>query len=176
MATAVTVVNDSTILATTPAGTAGPANVTVTNPDGQSGTLNAGFTYGSGSSALSVLRVIPSEGDDDGGERVLVIGANFAAGVQVTFGGAPATGIQVVDTNQLSVLTPAHAIGVVDIVATNLDGQTATLTGGFVYKSGGTGCDCDVGGGKANAPWGWLLFLVLALAARKLYSLAPQRR
>jgi MYXO-CTERM domain-containing protein len=170
MATAVTVVNASTILATTPAGTAGAADVTVTNPDGESGTLADGFTYGGGSSALSVLRVIPSEGDDDGGERVLVIGANFAAGVQVTFGGVPATGIQVVDTNQLSVMTPAHAEGLVDVVATNTDGQTATLTGGFLYKSGGTGCSCDVGGRGSTSGWGWLILLMLALMVRKIYS------
>lgn len=44
-ATNVTVVNDTTITATTPAGTAGPVDVTVTTPGGQQGQLDDGFTY-----------------------------------------------------------------------------------------------------------------------------------
>src|SRR6185436_6595269 len=43
-ATGVTVVNSTTITATTPARAAGSVNVTVTNTDGQSGTITAGFT------------------------------------------------------------------------------------------------------------------------------------
>ncbi len=46
-ATGVTVVNDTTITATTPAGTAGAKDLVVTNPDTQTGTLAGGFTYAS---------------------------------------------------------------------------------------------------------------------------------
>ena len=44
-ATAVMVVNSTSITCTTPAGTVGAQNVVVTNSDGQKGTLAAGFTY-----------------------------------------------------------------------------------------------------------------------------------
>ena len=44
-ATNVVVVNSTTITATTPAGNAGGAAVTVTNPGGQTGSLANGFTY-----------------------------------------------------------------------------------------------------------------------------------
>ena len=40
-----TVVNSTTIVVTTPAHTAGPADVIVTNYDGQSATLTNGYTY-----------------------------------------------------------------------------------------------------------------------------------
>jgi hypothetical protein len=44
-ATGVTVVNSTTITGTTPAGQAGPVNVTVTNPNGQHGHKDNLFTY-----------------------------------------------------------------------------------------------------------------------------------
>ena len=44
-ATSVVVVSGTQITATTPAGTAGAALVTVSNPGGQSGALAGGFTY-----------------------------------------------------------------------------------------------------------------------------------
>ena len=44
-ATNVTVVNSTTITATTPAGTVGVADVVVTNPDGGNATLSGGYTY-----------------------------------------------------------------------------------------------------------------------------------
>lgn len=45
-ATGVTIVSETSITATTPAGTAGAKNVVVTNPDGGfSGTLTSGYTY-----------------------------------------------------------------------------------------------------------------------------------
>src|ERR1700730_8668122 len=48
-ATGVTVVNSTSITATTPAHAAGTVNVAVTNPDSQSGTLAGGYTYASAS-------------------------------------------------------------------------------------------------------------------------------
>jgi len=44
-ATGITVVNATSITATTPAGTVGAKNVMVTNPDNQLGTLVSAFTY-----------------------------------------------------------------------------------------------------------------------------------
>jgi hypothetical protein len=52
--------------------------------------------------------------------------------VGVTFGGAAGTAVTVTSDTELSVTTPAHAAGVVDVVVTT-DNGTATLAGGFTY-------------------------------------------
>lgn len=51
----------------------------------------------------------------------------------VTFGGVSATNVRFINSTTLQMLTPAHPIGTVDVVASNPDGQTATLTNGFMY-------------------------------------------
>jgi hypothetical protein len=70
-----------------------------------------------------------------GGQARTLAGYYFGAGVVVTFGGVPATGV-VPAAGGLScaVVTPAHGAGAVDVVFTNLDGTTATATGGFTYS------------------------------------------
>ena len=79
-ATGVSVVNSTTITATTPAHAAGAVNVTVTNANTQSATLAGGFTYtASGSaSAPTVSSVSPSSGPTGGGTAVTITGTNFA--------------------------------------------------------------------------------------------------
>ena len=62
-ATGVTVVNSTTITATTPAGTAGAVTVTVTNSGGQSGSLASGYTY---VAAPTVSSVSPNSGPGGG--------------------------------------------------------------------------------------------------------------
>src|SRR5262249_498547 len=56
----------------------------------------------------------------------------FATGSTVTFGGAPAAVITQTASN-ISVATGLHSPGVVNVVVTNPDGQTATLVNGFTY-------------------------------------------
>src|SRR4030095_8362787 len=69
-ATHVTVVNATTITATTPAHATGAVSVVVTNPDTQTGTLANGFTYlGSGPGVTSVT---PNSGPIAGGTSVTV--------------------------------------------------------------------------------------------------------
>jgi hypothetical protein len=55
-ATGVSVVNSTTITATTPAHAAGMVSVTVTNVDAQTGTLASGFTYTSASQPISLVQ------------------------------------------------------------------------------------------------------------------------
>jgi hypothetical protein len=166
-ATSIKVVNDTTITAVTPAGTAGAADVTVKNPNGQSGTLTGGFTYGSSSNALALLAVNPNIGNTSGGESVTLIGANFTGDEAVTFGGAAATGVAMTDPSRLSVITPAHASGAVDVVVTAKDGQTATLSGGFTYRHAtGGSCSCDLGGRSEVGGW-WLMLLLAMLLLRR---------
>ena len=130
-ATGVTVVNSTTITATTPAGSAGTVNVTVTNPGGQSGALSNAFTYNL--TAPTVSNVLPNTGLTTGGTAITITGTNFVAGATVTLGSTAATGVTVVNSTTITATTPAHAAGPVSLTVTNTDGQNGTRTAGFTY-------------------------------------------
>ena len=84
-ATGVTLVNSTTITATTPAHAAGAVNVVVTNSDTQSGTLTQGFTYTTVSNPAPTLTgVSPASGTAAGGTAVALSGTGFQAGATVT--------------------------------------------------------------------------------------------
>src|SRR5207244_892898 len=77
-ATGVTVVNSTTITATTPAHAAGAVSVTVTNADAQSGTLASGFTYVA--PAPTVTGVAPTSGSSTGGTGITITGTSCEEG------------------------------------------------------------------------------------------------
>jgi hypothetical protein len=131
-ATGVSVVNSTTISATSPPHAVGVVNVAVTNPDFQTATLTTGFTY-QVAPAPTISGVSPSTGPTAGSTAVTITGTNFVFGASVTFGGTAATGVTFVGSTQLYVTTPAHAAGAVNVVVTNPDNQTATFTNGFTY-------------------------------------------
>jgi hypothetical protein len=135
-ATAVTVVNSTTITATTPAHAAGAANVIVANSDMQSGTLTQGFTYTAISNpAPTVTGISPASGTAAGGTAVTITGTGFQAGAAVSLGGTPATGVTVMSSTTITATTPAHATGTVSVIVTNSDSQSGTLTQGFTYTA-----------------------------------------
>jgi hypothetical protein len=84
--------------------------------------------------APSVTSCAPAVGYAGGGQTVTITGANFDNGATVTMGGAAAT-VTYVNTTTLRIVTPIHAAGVVNVVVTNLDGQTATGTNIFTFSS-----------------------------------------
>ena len=128
-ATGVTVVNSTTITATTPAGTAGAVTVTVTNPGGQSGSLASGYTYVAGPAVTSVS---PSSGPAAGGTAVTITGTNFASGATVTFAGTAASNVTVVNNTTITATTPAGSAGAATVTVT-MGGQSGSLAGGFTY-------------------------------------------
>jgi hypothetical protein len=132
-ATGVTFVSSTTITVTTPAHAPGAVDVVVTNPDTQSGTFIDGYTY---IPPPTVTSVTPTSGPDTGGTAVTITGANFVSGATVTFGGTAATGVTFVSATQIDVTTPAHVAGAVDVVVTNPDTQSGTLTNGYTYDAG----------------------------------------
>lgn len=134
-ATSVTVMNSTTITATTPAGVAGPADVRVTNSGGGAGTLVGGFTYtsGGGNAAPTFASIAPASGSTAGGTLVTIAGSGFYAGVTVTVGGTLATGLTLVSGASLTCTTPAGAAGAANVVVTNADAQSATGTGAFTF-------------------------------------------
>ena len=83
--------------------------------------------------APSLSGVTPSIGATSGGLGVTISGTDFAAGASVSIGGSPATNVAVVNATSITATTPAHAAGMADIVVTNPDGQSASLTGAFTY-------------------------------------------
>lgn len=108
-------------------------------PTCQPGCL-AGETCTAGScvknpAALTVLQVDPSKGWTTGGQQVSVAGSGFAAGATVSLGGAAAKVVSVAaDGTTLLCTTPVHESGLVDVVVTNPDSKTATLSGGFYFQ------------------------------------------
>jgi phospholipase C len=143
-ATNVSVVNSTTITATTPSGSAGAVNVTVTNPGGQDSVLSNGFTYSD--PAPTASSISPSTGPAGGSTAVTITGTNFLSGATVSFGGILANGVTVVNSTTITAMTPADPSGgAVNVVITNPDSQTATLWAvqqpltNPNFASGGTG-------------------------------------
>jgi hypothetical protein len=130
--TNVTVVSATKITATTTAQPAGKVDVVVQNTDGQSGTLTGGFTFLNPPPTLA--SIAPTFGPTAGGTAVTITGTGFMSGATVTIGGVAATAITVVSPTSITATTGAHAFGAVDVVVTNSDTQSATLTGAFTYN------------------------------------------
>ncbi len=129
-ATGVTFVSATQLTAVTPGHAAGAVNVVVTNPDSFSASLFAGFTYGS---APTLASVSPPSGSTAGGTAVTLTGTNFVTNATVTFGGVRASTAAVSDDRTISATTPGHAEGMVNVVVTNPDHQSATLPNAFAY-------------------------------------------
>lgn len=127
-ATAVTVVSDSQLTVTAPAGS-GTVAVTVTTPGGTStaGTGNPYYTY-LGAPVLTSLN--PSHGASVGGDAIVLTGANLTYTDAVTFGGAPASFSAISDT-QVVATSPAGAPGTVNVVAHTPAGNSNALP--YVY-------------------------------------------
>lgn len=129
-ATSVTVASSTSITATTPAHAAGPVAVNVRNPDAQSGTLANAFTY---IGPPTITNLTPEAGNTGGGTTVSITGTGFVAVPSVMFGGTPATGISFSGSTSITATAPAHGAGTVDLVVTNPDGQSVTLSSAFTY-------------------------------------------
>lgn len=81
---------------------------------------------------LVVSALTPASGPALGSTSFSIAGSGIQDGATVTFGGATAT--NVVTTAQSIVgSTPPHAPGVVDVVVTNPNGQTAALSAAYTY-------------------------------------------
>src|SRR5882724_1255670 len=88
--------------------------------------------------APTVGSVSPSSGTTAGGTAVTITGTNFVTGATVTLGGTAATNVVVVSGTQITATTPAHAAGAVNVVVTNPDTQSGSLTNGFTYVAAPT--------------------------------------
>lgn len=131
--TSVVRVSATSATAVTPAKSAGSYDVVVTNSDTQTGTLSSGYTY---QAAPTVTNCNPSVGILAGGDNVTLTGTGFTSSVSgVTFGGVSATSVVRVSATSITCTTPAKAAGTYNIVVTNSDTQTGTLSNGFTYQA-----------------------------------------
>lgn len=85
--------------------------------------------------APTVTDVTPSTGSVSGGTPVTITGTGFASGATVSIGGASATSVSVVSSTVITATTPAGTAGAKNVVVTNTDTQTGTLTNGFTYRA-----------------------------------------
>jgi hypothetical protein len=67
--------------------------------------------------------VVPSTGLDGGGLEVTITGAGLAGATAVSFGGSAATELTIISDNEITVVTPAHAAGWVNITVTTAGGD-----------------------------------------------------
>ena len=123
-ATAVTVNGDTSITATSPAGQAGPVDVTVTTAGGTSAANpNDKFTYTS--PPPTVVIVNPNSGP--AGTPVTVSGTNFSGVTEVDFGSGNKASFTVNNSTTLTATAPSGT-GTVDVTVTTASGTTKTLT------------------------------------------------
>ncbi|WP_255447575.1 IPT/TIG domain-containing protein [Schumannella sp. 10F1B-5-1] len=123
------VVSDSLIRVTTPAHAAGNVAVMVEHPNGDA-SVAGGFTYDP--VAPSIQQIAPTAGPADGGTTVTITGPGVGDATGVTFGGNAASTPTRVDANTITVITPAHAPGAVDVIVT-LPTATLTATNGYTF-------------------------------------------
>ncbi|WP_213816880.1 IPT/TIG domain-containing protein [Glaciihabitans sp. dw_435] len=125
--TAFSVINDNTISVTTPTHAPGLVNVVVQDAAGNSSPL--GYTFLAIASTASSLT--PTTGPPTGGTPVTITGSGFTGATSVTFGGAPGTAFSVVNDTTITVTSPAHGPGAVDVVVVDAAGNSTPLT--FTY-------------------------------------------
>jgi hypothetical protein len=129
-----TFVNDTTIMATSPAGN-GTVNVTVTTQGGGTSADTAGdqFTY-----EPSVTGLSPATGDPGGGTAVTITGAGFSTATAVNFGTTTLTNFVIDSPTTITVDSPPGT-GTVDVTVTTPTGTSTTSSADqFTYSAGPT--------------------------------------
>ena len=131
VAAAITSATATELTVIEPAHAAGAGDIVVTNGDGQSATL-AGYTFADVAPPV-LARLTTATGPAAGGQYVTIeLGDVVGTMPSVQFGGVAATVVSVGPTF-ISVKTPAHAAGAVDVSVTD-SGQTATLAGAYTFQ------------------------------------------
>ncbi len=123
-ATGLTVVNGTTLTATTPAGVAGTASVVVVGPYGTSA-ANSLFTY---IAPPTLTSVSPATGSTIGGQVVTLTGTNFSPATGVSFGGVSAASFTVNSATQITAVTPATTAGAKSVIVTTPGGSNGANT------------------------------------------------
>jgi hypothetical protein len=124
--------SDTQITAVSPAHAGAVVDVVVAKQGVASTTSSAStFTY---VARPVVTGVSPSVGPTEGGTTITVTGTKFSGTTAVQVGGVAATSFTVNSDTSLTVVTPAHAAGQVDVVVSNQEFDSAVNGGSkFTY-------------------------------------------
>lgn len=122
--------SDTQITATAPPGT-GYVDVSVATPGGISLTGNSGTTFLYLASPTISL-VAPGVGSTAGNTTVTLSGSNLAGATDVTFAGVSGAIVGTPTATSITVTTPAHAAGAVDVVVFTPNGPV-TASNAFTY-------------------------------------------
>ncbi|MFL6277576.1 MAG: PKD domain-containing protein [Blastocatellia bacterium] len=82
---------------------------------------------------LSLTSTSPNSGTGAGGMTVNLNGTGFLAGAGVSFDGAAAVSVTVINDHLLTAVTPPHAAGGADVTVINPDNASAMLAAGYTY-------------------------------------------
>jgi len=130
-----TIESDKELIVRTPAHPAGLVDVSVTS-FGTVVTMPQAFEYLANPAAAPTIESLsPAIGPTTGGTEVTIIGTGFTDATGATFDGLAGTSFTVHSDTEITVTTPAHPVGRVDVVVTGYEGE-ATLIGGFQYTQG----------------------------------------
>jgi hypothetical protein len=120
-----------------------------------------------------VTRVDPVAGSTDGGTVITITGENFDILADVDFGTYAASSVNVIDSQHITLTTPAQPAGGVDVTITNADGQSSTLPHSYRYMDpqamNGSG-GCSISGaddGVFDPTFFVMLFLAVACLLRR---------
>ena len=129
-ATSVFVVNDTTLIAVTPSGTASESaqNITVFTEVG-SVTLYGSFYY---VDPPTISSISPNNGPIEGGTLITITGTNITGEITVQVGSGYATDVRNDEYNTITAVTPSGTAGARNVIIT-CTGGSGTLTGGFTY-------------------------------------------
>ena len=133
---------DGTLTFVTLAHPAATVGVTVTTPQGTSAPANFSFLPIQAGIAYGGIWLAPSAGPVTGGQAVTITGDQYLNGVgvsKVVFGGKVYTYAMTLDASHfvlgdgtLTLLTPPHAAGSVDVVVSTFDGRSAAAAYTYV--------------------------------------------
>jgi len=112
---------------------AGSVDVVVTNTDGQTATGSNLYTY---QVPPDVTSVTPNAGAIGGTYTITVYGADFISGATVSIGSTLCTSTTFINTGELQCVVPPSVTATsANVVVTNPDSQTDTLSNGFSYTN-----------------------------------------
>jgi hypothetical protein len=127
--------SDTTIKAIAPAETAGTVDLTVTTPKGRSA-ISSVDHYKFGPPTITAMSV--NGGSTAGGTTVTVTGTGFAlstSGTVIKFGRTSATSVSCTSITSCTVVSPSHAVGIVDVRATVAGMKSPKVTADqFTYR------------------------------------------
>jgi LPXTG-motif cell wall-anchored protein len=122
------VLSDTMLVVVAPPHGAGLVDVVVHDPAGDSAPLV--FEYGPQPSV--VVGLTPTSGRTQGGTPVTLSGTGFTGAIGVVFAGLAGTDFTVVNDTTISVVTPAQAPGVADVIVLDAGGDSEPLRFEFV--------------------------------------------